>query len=89
MLYKRSPAPAYVATNNFLPTPIKEHTMEKHTIEVKEKNVYGRVLYFPVNDLAKIMVGVMKAKTFSQNQLLALEKMGDTLTETYIEIIIT
>lgn len=50
-------------------------------VEVKEKNVYGRTLYAPINGIAKLIVEMMGAKTFSQVQLDALRNTTKTITD--------
>ncbi len=48
----------------------------KQVITFKEKNVYGRVLIYPVCDKANIFAGLLSTKTFTTGQLSLIEALG-------------
>ena len=48
-------------------------------IEVYNKNVYGRDLAYPHNELAKQLASLRGKKTFNQTDLAALELLGYTV----------
>lgn len=48
-------------------------------IEVYRKNVYGRPLFYPNNELARQQVALLGKKTFNQTDLDRLEAMGFTV----------
>ena len=49
------------------------------TITFKEKNVYGRILIYPVCDKANIFAGLLSTKTFTTGQLSLIESLGYTI----------
>ena len=48
-------------------------------VEVYNKNVYGRDLAYPHNDLARQLVALMGKETFNQTDLAHLEAVGFTV----------
>ncbi len=48
----------------------------KETITVKEKNVYGKILIYPVCDKANIFAGLIKTKTFTIGDLNLIQGLG-------------
>ena len=48
-------------------------------ITVKEKNVYGKVLIYPVCDNSNIFAGLIKTKTFTMGDLNLIEGLGYTV----------
>lgn len=51
------------------------------TIELEPKNVYGRVCYYPLNDLAKAICEVLGRKTLSDKQVKVFKKHHITIQE--------
>ncbi len=51
----------------------------KQVITFKEKNVYGRILIYPVCDKANIFAGLLSTKTFTLGQLTLIESLGYTI----------
>ncbi len=49
------------------------------TLTFKEKNIYGRVLIYPVCDKANIFAGLLSTKTFTTMQLTLIESLGYTI----------
>ncbi len=47
---------------------------------LQKREIYGSVLYYPINDLAKQLVGFLKQKTFSKPQVDIIIKMGFKVT---------
>jgi hypothetical protein len=54
-------------------------TIMQQVITFKEKNVYGRVLIYPVCDKANIFSGLLSTKTFTTGQLSLIESLGYTV----------
>lgn len=48
----------------------------KNKIEVTIRSVYGQELVYPMNELAKQMVGFMGKKTFSELDIKRMKEMG-------------
>ena len=48
-------------------------------LEVYNKNVYGRNLAYPHNDLAKQLVALMGKETFNSTDISRIEAMGFTV----------
>lgn len=46
------------------------------TIQVQLRNVYGRELIYPINDAAKLAVGLTGRKTFTEADLQLLSALG-------------
>lgn len=49
-------------------------------ITVKEKNVYGKVLIYPVCDQAKLFCQLLGTKTFHNVNLAIIESLGYKIT---------
>ncbi|MBP6151915.1 MAG: hypothetical protein KA413_00420 [Candidatus Methylopumilus sp.] len=47
---------------------------------LQKREIYGSILYYPVNDLAKEFVAIMKQKTLSKRQVEILSKLGFKIT---------
>lgn len=45
-------------------------------ITFKERNIYGRILIYPVSDKANIFAGLLSTKTFTTGQLSLIESLG-------------
>ncbi len=50
--------------------------MTNNTIHVKEKNVYGNDLVYPVCDKAKLFAQIAGSKTLTEQTLTCIVKMG-------------
>ena len=46
---------------------------------VEQRNVYGNVKFYPVNDLAQKFADLMKKKTFDARNLFDIKDMGVTV----------
>lgn len=46
---------------------------------VEQRNVYGNVKFYPVNDLAQKFADLMKQKTFDARNLFDIKNMGVTV----------
>jgi hypothetical protein len=46
---------------------------------VEQRNVYGNVKFYPVNDLAQKFADLMKQKTFDARNLFDIKDMGVTV----------
>ena len=49
---------------------------QSKTIVVLKKNVYGKELIYPVNDMATIFTQLMKRKTFDLADLKLIKELG-------------
>lgn len=49
-------------------------------LEVLEKQIYGRALYYPVSDGAKALAAGFKLKTFTLGQIRSLTAAGLVIT---------
>lgn len=45
-------------------------------LELREKTLYGRICYYPVNDTAIKMAQFIKQKTFTPTQVMDLKSVG-------------
>jgi hypothetical protein len=48
----------------------------KQTIKIAEKNVYGRILLYPVCDTAKKFATLLNVKTFTLSQIVDIKALG-------------
>ena len=48
-------------------------------IIVEQKNVYGNIKFYPVNDLAKRFAELIRQKTFDVQNLADIKRMGMTI----------
>lgn len=46
---------------------------------VEQRNVYGNVKFYPVNDIAQKFADLMKQKTFDARNLFDIKNMGVTV----------
>ena len=46
------------------------------TIQVQQKNIYGSIKFYPVNELAAQFARLMKQKTFDEANLREIKAMG-------------
>jgi hypothetical protein len=46
------------------------------TIQVEQRNVYGSIKFYPVNELAEQFARLMKQKTFDAGNLRDIKRMG-------------
>ena len=46
------------------------------TIQVEQRNVYGSIKFYPVNQLAEQFAALMKQKTFDAGNLADIKRMG-------------
>ena len=46
---------------------------------VEQRNVYGNVKFYPVNDLAQKFADLMKQKTFDARNLFDIKELGVTV----------
>jgi len=46
------------------------------TIQVEQRNVYGSIKFYPVNELAEQFAALMKQKTFDAGNLRDIKRMG-------------
>ena len=46
------------------------------TIQVEQRNVYGSIKFYPVNELAEQFAALMKQKTFDARNLSDIKRMG-------------
>jgi hypothetical protein len=46
------------------------------TIQVEQRNVYGSIKFYPVNELAEQFAQLMKQKTFDAVNLRDIKRMG-------------
>lgn len=46
---------------------------------VEQRNVYGNVKFYPVNDLAQKFAALMRQKTFDARNLFDIKDMGVTV----------
>ena len=46
---------------------------------VEQRNVYGNIKFYPVNDLAQKFADLMKQKTFDARNLFDIKDMGVTV----------
>ena len=49
------------------------------TVIVEQKNVYGNIKFYPVNDLAKRFAELIRQKTFDVQTLADIKRMGMTI----------
>lgn len=45
-------------------------------IQVEQRNVYGQIKYYPLNDLAQKFAGLIRQKTFDASILRDIRAMG-------------
>ena len=45
-------------------------------IQVEQRNVYGSIKFYPVNELAEQFAALMKQKTFDAGNLRDIKRMG-------------
>ena len=48
-------------------------------IIVEQKNVYGNIKFYPVNDLAQQFAELMRQRTFDVQNLADIKRMGMTI----------
>lgn len=46
---------------------------------VEQRNVYGNIKFYPVNDLAQKFAALMRQKTFDARNLFDIKNMGVTV----------
>ena len=46
------------------------------TVQVEQRNVYGSIKFYPVNELAEQFAALMKQKTFDARNLADIKRMG-------------
>ena len=46
---------------------------------VEQRNVYGNIKFYPVNDLAQKFADLMKQKTFDAQNLFDIKELGVTV----------
>ena len=46
---------------------------------VEQRNVYGNIKFYPVNDLAQRFAALMRQKTFDARNLFDIKNMGVTV----------
>ena len=46
---------------------------------VEQRNVYGNIKFYPVNDLAQKFADLMKQKTFDARNLFDIKELGVTV----------
>lgn len=46
---------------------------------VEQRNVYGNIKFYPVNDLAQKFADLMKQKTFDARNLFDIKELGITV----------
>ena len=46
------------------------------TIQVEQRNVYGSIKFYPINELAEQFAQLMKQKTFDAGNLRDIKRMG-------------
>jgi hypothetical protein len=46
------------------------------TVQVEQRNVYGSIKFYPVNELAEQFAQLMKQKTFDAVNLRDIKRMG-------------
>jgi len=46
------------------------------TIQVKQRNVYGSIKFYPANELAAQFARLMRQKTFDESNLREIKAMG-------------
>ena len=49
------------------------------TVIVEQKNVYGNIKFYPVNDLAQQFAELMRQRTFDVQNLADIKRMGMTI----------
>ena len=49
------------------------------TVIVEQKNVYGNIKFYPVNDLAQRFADLIRQKTFDVQNLADIKRMGMTI----------
>ena len=49
------------------------------TVIVEQKNVYGNIKFYPVNDLAQQFADLIRQKTFDVQNLADIKRMGMTI----------
>ena len=49
------------------------------TVIVEQKNVYGNIKFYPVNDLAQRFAELMRQRTFDVQNLADIKRMGMTI----------
>lgn len=55
--------------------------MGTQNIEYRTREVYGKVLAYPVNDAAKVFAGLTGTTTLTKSTLASAEALGFTLVE--------
>ena len=48
-------------------------------IQVEQRNVYGNIKFYPVNDLAKQFADLIRQRTFDVQNLADIKRMGMTV----------
>jgi hypothetical protein len=46
------------------------------TVQVEQRNVYGSIKFYPVNELSEQFAALMKQKTFDAGNLRDIKRMG-------------
>jgi hypothetical protein len=59
----------------------KEITIEKNTIHVEKKNIYGNELLYPVCQRAKIFAVLTGQKTLSAGAISSIKRLGFSVRE--------
>jgi len=60
---------------------MKEITIEKDTIHVEKKNIYGNELLYPVCQRAKIFAVLTGQKTLSDGAIYHIKRLGFSVRE--------
>lgn len=57
-----------------------------HILEVEIRNVYGKGLLYPVNDVAKLFAKLLDVKTFSRQQIADIRSLGYVVGQVVAEV---
>lgn len=60
--------------------------MDKQTVIVKPMQVYGRMLYYPANQTAKLFTEMVEQKALNEAQMKAIKALGFTIETAKLEI---
>lgn len=57
-----------------------------HILAVEIRNVYGKSLLYPVNDVAKLFAKLLNVKTFSRQQIADIRSLGYIVGQVVVEV---
>jgi hypothetical protein len=61
---------------------------QNEILEVEIRNVYGKGLLYPVNNVAKLFAKLLDVKTFSKQQIEDIKSLGYVVGQVRMEVVL-